>query len=189
MTGKRRESSPSTTDSATTSSSLDTRRTTTSRVSIPRFRTPLRAADWARLPSWATGPGRIGRKSFADTYFKAFGPRLGLAYQLTDKTVLRSGYGIYYAQGNANAGLRDSLSASSGFSANPTFQTTDQGVTPPSIGTPVFRRIMSSPPSLVRRRRTALTCARFCVMTVGPRTSKTGHSPLSGKSCRVPISN
>ena len=130
MTGKRRESSPSTTDFATTSFSLDTRRTTTSPVSIPQFRIPAAGGRLGALAFLGEGPGRIGRKSFADTYFKAFGPRLGLAYQLTDKTVLRSGYGIYYAQGNANAGLRDSLSASSGFSANPTFQTTDQGVTP-----------------------------------------------------------
>ncbi|MDQ6760328.1 MAG: carboxypeptidase regulatory-like domain-containing protein, partial [Acidobacteriota bacterium] len=91
------------------------------------------AAAGGRLGALAflgDGPGRNGRTSFADTYFKAFGPRLGLAYQLNDKTVLRSGYGIYYALGNANAGLRDSLSDSSGFSANPTFASTDAGVTP-----------------------------------------------------------
>jgi hypothetical protein len=76
------------------------------------------------------GPGRSGRTSFADTYYKAFGPRLGVAYQLNEKTVVRSGYGIYYAQGNANAGLRDSLSSSAGFIANPTPASTDSGVTP-----------------------------------------------------------
>jgi hypothetical protein len=96
----------------------------------PTIPNPAAGGRLGALAFLGDGPGRIGRTSFADTYFKAFGPRLGLAYQLTDKTVLRSGYGIYYAQGNANAGLRDSLSASSGFSANPTFQTTDQGVTP-----------------------------------------------------------
>jgi hypothetical protein len=74
------------------------------------------------------GPGRNGRRSFADTDYFSFGPRLGLAYQLTQKTVLRSGYGIYYAQGNANAGLRDSLQSSLGFISNPVFTTLDQGV-------------------------------------------------------------
>jgi len=96
----------------------------------PTIPNPAAGGRLGALAFLGDGPGRSGRNSFADTYFKAFGPRLGIAYQLTDKTVLRSGYGIYYAQGNANAGLRDSLSASAGFSANPTFQTTDQGVTP-----------------------------------------------------------
>lgn len=76
------------------------------------------------------GPGRSGLQRLADTDFKAFGPRLGLAYALTPKTVLRSGYGIYYAQGNANAGLRDSLQSSVGFVAQPVFQSLDAGVTP-----------------------------------------------------------
>ena len=76
------------------------------------------------------GAGRNGRSSFADTYYKAFGPRAGFAYQLNTKTVLRAGYGIYYAAGNANAGLRDSISQIYGFSATPTFASTNQGATP-----------------------------------------------------------
>lgn len=76
------------------------------------------------------GPGRDGRRSFSDTYYRNFGPRLGLAYQLFNRTALRAGYGIYYAAGNNVAGLRDSLSQTYGFSANPVFQTLDAGVTP-----------------------------------------------------------
>ena len=76
------------------------------------------------------GPGRSGRSSFADTDYKAFGPRLGLAYQVNGKTVVRTGYGIYYALGNANAGLRDSLNSSAGFIATPVFESLDAGVTP-----------------------------------------------------------
>jgi hypothetical protein len=82
------------------------------------------------LVFFGEGPGRNGHKRLADIDWKAFGPRLGLAYQLTPKTVLRSGYGIYYALGNANAGLRDSLNSSWGFIQSPTFQTQDAGVTP-----------------------------------------------------------
>lgn len=76
------------------------------------------------------GAGRIGRNSFADTYWKNFGPRLGFAYGLNEKTVVRGGYGIYFAPGNATAGLRSSQNYGFGFNASPTFNTTDNGVTP-----------------------------------------------------------
>jgi hypothetical protein len=35
-----------------------------------------------------------GHKRFSDTYWKQFGPRFGLAYQLNNKTVIRTGYAI-----------------------------------------------------------------------------------------------
>jgi len=45
---------------------------------------------------FGTGTGRNGRKRPQDTYKKAFGPRVGFAYSINDKTVLRGGYGIFY---------------------------------------------------------------------------------------------
>jgi hypothetical protein len=42
------------------------------------------------------GPGRLGTNGSQDTFHKSFGPRLGLAYQLSPSTVVRAGYGIYY---------------------------------------------------------------------------------------------
>jgi Carboxypeptidase regulatory-like domain len=42
------------------------------------------------------GPGRNGQTRPQDTYTKAFGPRVGFAYSINDKTVLRGGYGIFY---------------------------------------------------------------------------------------------
>jgi len=45
---------------------------------------------------FGTGSGRNGRKRPQDTYKKAFGPRVGFAYSINDKTVLRGGYGIFY---------------------------------------------------------------------------------------------
>lgn len=77
-----------------------------------------------------SGPGRSGRTSFADTDYKNFGPRLGFAYSWNEKTVIRSGYGIYYAPGNATTGLRSSQSFGFGFNASPVFASTDTGVTP-----------------------------------------------------------
>lgn len=57
-----------------------------------------------------TGTGRTGLDRFAETRENAFGPRLGIAYQLTPKTVIRAGSGIYYQptreDGNADKGVQ-----------------------------------------------------------------------------------
>jgi len=49
------------------------------------------------------GPGRTGVKRFYPTDFSNIGPRLGFAYQLGSKTVLRGGWSIYY-QGLSSGG-------------------------------------------------------------------------------------
>jgi hypothetical protein len=77
------------------------------------------------------GPGRDNSESsFADTYYRNFGPRFGFAYQLTNSTVLRGGYGIFYAAGNATTGLRSSQRFIFGFNAAPSYTSPDAGVTP-----------------------------------------------------------
>jgi hypothetical protein len=43
------------------------------------------------------GPGRSGKRTFDQVPVDALGPRVGFAYRLRDNTVLRGGYGIYYA--------------------------------------------------------------------------------------------
>jgi hypothetical protein len=45
------------------------------------------------------GPGRSGSRSLSDGWYGGFGPRLGVAYQATPKTVIRASSGIYYAPG------------------------------------------------------------------------------------------
>ena len=45
---------------------------------------------------FGNGAGRNGRKRPQDIYHKAFGPRLGFAYSINEKTVVRGGYGIFY---------------------------------------------------------------------------------------------
>ncbi|MFB3903516.1 MAG: TonB-dependent receptor domain-containing protein [Acidobacteriota bacterium] len=42
------------------------------------------------------GPGRNGKRGFVDNRYNGFGPRLGLAYQITPKFVFRGGYGFFY---------------------------------------------------------------------------------------------
>lgn len=44
----------------------------------------------------------IREKSLRTLAKKSFAPRVGLAYQLTDKTVMRAGYGIFYIQLDGN---------------------------------------------------------------------------------------
>ena len=43
-----------------------------------------------------TGAGRVGTSRLADTYTKAFGPRLGFAYSKDAKTVIRGAYALSY---------------------------------------------------------------------------------------------
>jgi hypothetical protein len=45
---------------------------------------------------FGTGPARNGQTRPQDIYTKAFGPRIGFAYSINDKTVVRGGYGIFY---------------------------------------------------------------------------------------------
>ena len=43
------------------------------------------------------GPGRIGSRTLEDPPLDAFGPHLGLAYRLGERTVLRGKYAVHYA--------------------------------------------------------------------------------------------
>ena len=57
------------------------------------------------------GAGRCNC-NFASTYPLAFGPRLGMAYQIDSKTVLRAGWGIVYnTTGDANGATQGGLTA------------------------------------------------------------------------------
>jgi outer membrane receptor protein involved in Fe transport len=42
------------------------------------------------------GPGTCNCKNFLDLYKYAFGPRIGIAFQLNSKTVIRGGWGFFY---------------------------------------------------------------------------------------------
>jgi hypothetical protein len=66
------------------------------------------------------GTGTSNSATPVNNYKKNFGPRLGLAYQLDSKTVIRSSYGVMFTHGDAVGGLSTSL-GTLGFSAAPSF--------------------------------------------------------------------
>lgn len=61
-------------------------------------------------------------------FYHAFGPRIGIAYALTDKTVIRTGYGIFFMQDfypGWNGGI-----ATDGFNVTPAFNSSLGGLQP-----------------------------------------------------------
>lgn len=60
---------------------------------------------------------------------KNFAPRFGFAYSLNNKTVLRSGYGIFFAPINGG-GYNDTAMPTSGFSSTSAMTTSLDGITP-----------------------------------------------------------
>jgi hypothetical protein len=93
----------------------------------------------------AAAGGRPGRLAFAGTRwgaasygksypesvdYKNFAPRVGFAYTVNPKTVVRAGYGIFYSQVYYTGWGAGIGGGDSGFNSNPTFASTDGGITP-----------------------------------------------------------
>ncbi len=85
-----------------------------------------------------SGPGHCNC-SLAKNYPWGFAPRLGLAYQITQKTVLRAGFGIVYGNTESNNNASGGLAGSSNTQFNPVFgepiTTLSQGI-PASFNPP-----------------------------------------------------
>jgi outer membrane receptor protein involved in Fe transport len=74
------------------------------------------------------GAASFGADAPEKTSYKAFGPRIGLAYALTPGTVIRAGYGIFFEQAyypGWNGGI-----ATDGFNETVTFNSTLGGIQP-----------------------------------------------------------
>lgn len=75
------------------------------------------------------GPGRTGSRSLSDGWRRGFGPRLGLAYALTPRTVAKGSFSIYYAPGFRTRliayGLSDGHTASSANGYDPAYNWND----------------------------------------------------------------
>jgi hypothetical protein len=73
-----------------------------------------------------SGTGRVGSRTLADSYYKAFGPRMGFAYQMNDKTVIRGGAGISYGAIASVTGSTHNM----GFTLTQSFSNSNNGITP-----------------------------------------------------------
>ncbi|HUQ93833.1 MAG TPA: TonB-dependent receptor [Bryobacteraceae bacterium] len=79
------------------------------------------------LVFYGSGNGQLNTNRIWDTAYNQFGPRIGLAYSLTGKTVIRSGYGMFFEPNNVN-GLSN-ISAN-GFFGLAQYVSPDNGLTP-----------------------------------------------------------
>jgi len=90
----------------------------TQAVVVPSQATLLYTAIPQDIPVEVAPPGFPGRSLMYGNW-NNFGPRIGFAYRVHDKTVVRGGYGVYYGeligayQDNFGPGNQDVLSASS----------------------------------------------------------------------------
>ncbi len=73
------------------------------------------------------GTASFGRRAPELTWFKGFAPRFGIAYSWTSKTVVRSGYGVFFTQ-MFYPGWGGGV-AQDGFLLTPTFSSTNGGLT------------------------------------------------------------
>ncbi len=92
------------------------------------------------------GPASFGRRHPEYTWYRAFSPRLGIAYAVTPKTVIRTGYGIFFDQ-NFYPGFNGGI-ANDGFTANPVFTTPDGGISPAFMLQNGFPQTFTQPPIL-----------------------------------------
>jgi hypothetical protein len=70
-------------------------------------------------------------RTLVQTHYKDFAPRIGFAYQINNKTVVRGSFGTFYYNAGALGGNAQSSGVSTlGFSASPSFSSPNGGITP-----------------------------------------------------------
>jgi hypothetical protein len=93
----------------------------------PNLTNPVTGLNGA-LNFTGRGAGTCNCDTPVKNYYRNFGPRFGLAYQLNSKTVIRSSYGVMYTHGDAVGGNASTL-GTLGFSAGPSFSSTNDFTT------------------------------------------------------------
>ncbi len=91
------------------------------------------------------GKDGVSRSGNINTDYQAWAPRVSLAYQMSKKTIIRTGYGLFYfPQGNAGTNIRQFRQPPFGFVVNLPFSGNDVPATTTSQGIP----IVSTSPNL-----------------------------------------
>jgi hypothetical protein len=90
----------------------------------PNLANPVSGFNGA-LQFAGTGANTCNCSTPVNNYYKNFGPRIGLAYTIEPKTVVRASYGVMFTHGNAVGGSSTSL-GTLGFSAAPSFSANGQ---------------------------------------------------------------
>ncbi len=94
----------------------------------PNLANPITGTNGA-LQYTGTGANTCNCRTPVNNYFKNFGPRIGLAYSVDPRTVIRASYGIMFTHGNAvgGGGSTAGLAGNTlGFSASPSFAANGQ---------------------------------------------------------------
>jgi hypothetical protein len=73
-----------------------------------------------------TGPGRQGTRTLADSWYGGYGPRVGFAYQIDEKTVVRANYARSFSAVTTTTGSTHQK----GFTQTTDFPNTSTGITP-----------------------------------------------------------
>jgi Carboxypeptidase regulatory-like domain/TonB dependent receptor len=94
----------------------------------PNLANPITGGSGA-LQFTGTGVNTCNCRTPVNNYFKNFGPRIGLAYQVDRRTVIRTSYGVMFTHGNAvgGGGSTAGLAGNTlGFAASPSFSANGQ---------------------------------------------------------------
>ena len=91
-------------------------------------------------PCIANGGASLCRSRIADTYYNNWQPRVGFAYRLTDKDVVRAGFGISSLRGGASTLMGPEIAASylAGYQVQDTLSSPDSGFSSPTALTPTW---------------------------------------------------
>ncbi|MGA7833363.1 MAG: TonB-dependent receptor [Terracidiphilus sp.] len=84
--------------------------------------------------NWGGAGVSIGSKTPVQTYWKNWGPRVSLAYQITQKTVFRAGFAQVFSQGGGVGGRAGAANGTGGTGFNMTALATPEATTGASAG-------------------------------------------------------
>lgn len=105
------------------------------------------------------GTNGISATGNINTDYAAWGPRVSLAYQFNKKTVIRTGYGVFYEpQGNYNTTIRQFRQPPFGFTVNIPYSGNDIPTQKASQGFPIVTAVpdLTRPPALYALRGVTL---------------------------------